>query len=58
MKVIPDWRINNFRCHFCGETESVKYAIKIFDPTIDNKPMEVAVCNKCALRYNDKALKE
>jgi len=49
--MIPDWRNKNLRCHFCDETRSVKYTMKIFDPVIDNKPTEVYVCNKCALRY-------
>ena len=49
MRVIPDWRNKNLRCHLCGETRSVKYAVEVFDPVIDNKPTEVCVCNKCAL---------
>lgn len=58
MKLIPDWRNKNLRCHFCDETRSVKYTMKIFDPVVDNKPTEVCVCNKCVLRYNNKEIKK
>ena len=58
MKLIPDWRNKNLRCHFCGETRSVKYMMGIFDPVVDDKPTEVCVCNKCALRYNNKQIEE
>lgn len=58
MKLIPDWSNKNLQCHFCGETKSVKYAMKILDPVVDNNPTEVCVCNKCALRYNSKELKK
>jgi hypothetical protein len=57
-KLISNWRNKNLRCHFCGETRSVKYTMKIFDPIVDSKSTEVCVCNKCALRYIDKEIKE
>lgn len=56
MRLIPDWRNKKLRCHFCDETRSVKYAIKVFNPAIDNKPTEVCICNKCALLYNDEVI--
>ena len=49
IKLIPDWRERNLRCHFCNTTESVKYEKEIFDPVIDTRPTKVCVCNKCAL---------
>ena len=27
MNIIPNWKERNLRCHFCGETRSVKYEI-------------------------------
>lgn len=49
MELITNWRSKNLRCHFCGETRSVKYTKKIYDPVLDSKPTEICVCNKCAL---------
>lgn len=51
MRIIEDWRNKNLRCHFCGETRSVKYEREVFDPVVSNKPTKVCVCNKCALLY-------
>ena len=51
MNIIPDWRNKKLRCHFCDETRSVKYMMKIVDPVVDDKPTEVCVCNKCALKF-------
>lgn len=50
--IISDWQNKNLRCHFCGETRSVKYKTKILIiDTIPNEQNieEVNVCNKCAL---------
>lgn len=49
MKLIPIEERGKYRCHFCGTNKSVKYVIKIFDPVIDDKPVKVTCCNKCAL---------
>ena len=49
----PNWHKESLKCHFCGETKSVKYKIKIIIiDTIPNRETEkeVCVCNKCALR--------
>lgn len=50
----PNWRNENLKCHFCGETKSVKYKTKVI--VIDTIPIddeerqkEVCVCNKCVL---------
>ena len=51
MNIIPNWKERNLRCHFGGETRSVKYEIEVFDPVIDSKPNNVCICNMCALRY-------
>ena len=51
MNLIPNWRDKNLRCHFCGNTQSVKYEKEIYDPVIDTKPTKVCVCNICAVKY-------
>lgn len=50
-----NWRNENLKCYFCGETESVKYKTTLI--VIDSIPVdvrdaekEVCICNKCALR--------
>ena len=59
MKYISNWQEKNLRCHFCGETRSVKYEteVLVLDPIISDKPTMVCVCNKCALRFNHPAEK-
>ena len=47
---IPNWQGRNLRCHFCGTNLSVKYAVKIFDPVVSDKPTKVCSCNKCVAR--------
>lgn len=58
MKYLPDWQNKNLRCHFCGETRSVKYTVRIFDPVISERPTEVCCCNKCALLFHKDFLEE
>ena len=48
--LIPDWNKKNLRCHFCGETKSVKYTTKTTFLPNGILLREVYVCNKCALR--------
>lgn len=50
MKLIPIEDRGKYRCHFCGETRSVKYLVNYFDPVETSEPIEVACCNRCALR--------
>jgi hypothetical protein len=49
----PNWHKENLKCHFCGETRSVKYKTKIIIidtiPNDEETEKEVCVCNKCAL---------
>lgn len=49
----PNWRLENSKCHFCGETRSVKYKtnVLVIDmiPTGESLCYKVSVCNKCAL---------
>ena len=52
MKLIPKWQDKLLRCHFCGTNKSVKYAVELHGAICDNKPLEVSVCNKCALLYD------
>lgn len=49
MKLIPNWQDKLLRCHFCGTTKSVKYAVELKGAYCDNKRLEVFACNKCAL---------
>lgn len=49
MQYIPDWQHKDLKCHFCGETRSVKYIVAVIDPVVDSKATEVYCCNKCAL---------
>lgn len=49
MRIIPNWQEKNLRCHFCGETRSVKYMIEGFDGYGE---ICVPCCNKCALMFN------
>lgn len=51
MKLIADWTTKQYRCHICGTTKSVKYLMTVYDPVVDDKPVEVPVCNKCALLH-------
>ena len=48
MKLIPDWRNKNPRCHFCGETRSVKYEVVTL---VKNEGLKkVYACNSCVLK--------
>lgn len=49
MKIMPDEDRKGCCCYFCGETRSVKYLVRIYDPVLDSKPCDVACCNKCSL---------
>lgn len=50
----PNWLNEDLKCHFCGETRSVKYKTKIFIidtiPNNGESEKEVCTCNKCALK--------
>lgn len=49
----PNWQNKNLQCHFCRNTQSVKYKTKvvIIDtiPASKNAEKEICICNKCAL---------
>ena len=49
--LIVDWQHKNLSCYFCGETRSVKYKTEVINPIESDKPIQVCVCNKCALRF-------
>lgn len=55
MKIIPNWLNKLLKCHFCGTTKSVKYTIELHGAICDNKPLEVCVCNKCALIHEQRS---
>lgn len=41
-----------YRCHFCGETRSVKYIVSVYDPVVrSNGISKVTCCNMCFARY-------
>lgn len=56
LTINPNWSKENLKCHFCGETRSVKYKVKILViDTIysdEKTEKEVCICNKCALLMN------
>ena len=52
ISMIPPEKMENCRCHFCGETRSVKYTVAIFDPTLSRGLSEVYCCNECLLRHS------
>lgn len=49
ISIIPVSQRDKCRCHFCGETRSVKYITEVIDLVVDNKPTQVCCCNKCIL---------
>ena len=53
MKLIPDWHLKHLTCFLCGETQSVKYELELYDFESDI-PKVVYVCNKCAFARNKK----
>lgn len=53
IKIINDWQHKRLRCHECGTTKSVKYETIVHNPVEDDKPLRIALCNKCALSYED-----
>lgn len=48
-----NWRNENLKCHFCGNTQSEKYKVKVVIvdtvPNGENAEKEVCICNKCVL---------
>lgn len=57
LTINPNWRKENLKCYFCGETRSVKYKTKVIIidtfPNDEESKKEVCVCNKCALLMNN-----
>ena len=51
MKLIPNWQNKNLKCHYCGTTKSVKYAVS-------NYGAVVCACNRCVLKYTNQSIKE
>lgn len=48
MKIIPNWKEKKLRCHFYGETRSVKYTVYLEEYGFRG---DVPCCNKCVLRF-------
>lgn len=54
-EIIPNYQHKGLRCHFCGETRSVKYYVNISGLS-DGKLSKVCACNKCvwnAIKRNE-----
>lgn len=49
VSMIPFEKRKECRCHFCGETRSVKYLVETFDPVVHTQLAQVYCCNTCAL---------
>lgn len=49
MHLIPVKKRNQHQCHFCGETRSVKYLVKLH-----TTQETVSCCNRCAAIHSDK----
>ena len=47
MKIIKNWQDKNLKCHFCGETRSVKYEVITLVKKEGLKT--VCACNKWVL---------
>lgn len=52
ISIIPIKDRNKCRCHFCGETRSVKYITEIISTPRNRR---VFCCNKCILTAKEKA---
>lgn len=54
--VNPNWHNEKLKCPFCGNTQSVKYKVKIVIvdtiPNDENAEKEVCICNKCVSLIN------
>ena len=44
LKLIENWQNKDLKCHFCGKTKSVKYALS-------RNGAVVSACNECVLKY-------
>ena len=48
MKIIENWQDKELKCHFCGETKSVKYEVLTL---VKNQGLKtVCACNLCVLK--------
>lgn len=57
MNLIRGWPNKRLRCHFCGETRSVKYTVKVRSSIAEGEYIEVPACNNCVLMHIDKTAK-
>lgn len=51
-RYIPSWLNKNLKCHFCSDTRSVKYEMKLANPESPENFISVPVCNKCVLLHD------
>ena len=49
MTLIFGWKEKKLQCHFCGQTKSVRYALRLKGE--DGQVNTVACCNKCVLKH-------
>ena len=50
ISMIPNWHKKQLKCHFCGETRSVKYEVDLPKELGKSETQKVCVCNKCVLQ--------
>lgn len=48
MRILTNDERGNATCHFCGKSQSVRYAVTAL---IDGKRAEVKCCNRCVLAH-------
>ena len=51
-RFIPNWINKNLKCHFCGDTKSVKYEMKLANTESPGNFISVPVCNRCILFHD------
>lgn len=48
MRILDNTERINATCHFCGKSQSVRYAVTTL---VDGKQIEVKCCNRCVLMH-------
>ena len=56
MKIIQGWKEKKLHCHFCGQTTSVRYTLRLRDEA--GQINTVTCCNRCVLRYMEEEVDE
>lgn len=56
MTLIFGWKEKKLQCHFCGQTKSVRYVLRLKDE--DGQVNYVACCNRCVLKHMEEEVDE